>query len=72
MVTHVREDEKAQRLVYRPEDPNANEDGMVEMPNVNPVKEMADMISAQRSYEANITAIGSATQMANKALELGK
>ncbi len=72
MVTEIKEDEKPQRLVYKPDDPNANAEGYVEMPNVNPVKEMADMISAQRSYEANVTAIGAATQMANKALELGR
>ena len=72
LVTEIKEDEKPQRLVYKPDDPNANAEGYVEMPNVNPVKEMADMISAQRSYEANVTAIGAATQMANKALELGR
>ncbi|NDG84757.1 MAG: flagellar basal body rod protein FlgC [Proteobacteria bacterium] len=72
LVTDVKEDSKPQRLVYKPDDPHANADGYVEMPNVNPVKEMADMISAQRSYEANVTAIGAATQMANKALELGR
>ncbi|MBU6154110.1 MAG: flagellar basal body rod protein FlgC [Bdellovibrionales bacterium] len=72
LVTDVKEDTKPQRLVYKPDDPHANADGYVEMPNVNPVKEMADMISAQRSYEANVTAIGAATQMANKALELGR
>jgi flagellar basal-body rod protein FlgC len=72
LVTDIREDEKAPRMVFKPEDPRANEEGYVEMPNVNPVQEMADMISAQRSYEANINAIGAATQMANKALELGR
>jgi flagellar basal-body rod protein FlgC len=72
LVTDVREDTKPQRLVYKPDDPNANADGYIEMPNVNPVQEMANMISAQRSYEANVTAIGAATQMANKALELGR
>jgi flagellar basal-body rod protein FlgC len=72
LVTDVHEDTKKGRMVYRPEDPHANDEGYVEMPNVNPVKEMADMISAQRSYEANVTAIGAATQMANKALELGR
>ena len=72
LVTDVLEDTKPQRLVYKPEDPNANEEGYIEMPNVNPVQEMANMISAQRSYEANVTAIGAATQMANKALELGR
>ncbi len=72
LVTDVQEDTKPQRLVYKPDDPNANADGYIEMPNVNPVQEMANMISAQRSYEANVTAIGAATQMANKALELGR
>jgi flagellar basal-body rod protein FlgC len=72
LVTDVKEDVKPQRLVYKPDDPYANEEGYIEMPNVNPVAEMADMISAQRSYEANITAIGAATQMANKAMELGR
>ena len=72
LVTDVLEDTKQGRMVYKPEDPKANADGYVEMPNVNPVKEMSDMISAQRSYEANVTAIGAATQMANKALELGR
>ena len=72
LVTDVREDAKQGRMVYKPEDPHANDEGYVEMPNVNPVQEMADMISAQRSYEANVTAIGAATQMANKALELGR
>ena len=72
LVTDILEDSKPQRLVYKPEDPNANADGYIEMPNVNPVQEMANMISAQRSYEANVTAIGAATQMANKALELGR
>lgn len=72
LVTDVKEDMRPQRMVYKPEDPHANEEGYVEMPNVNPVQEMANMISAQRSYEANVTAIGAATQMANKALELGR
>jgi len=72
LVTDVRDDTHPQRMVYRPDDPHANEEGYVEMPNVNPVKEMADMISTQRSYEANASAIAAATQMANKALELGR
>ena len=42
------------------------------MPNVNPVEEMANMISAQRSYEANVTAMGTAKAMAQKALEIGR
>lgn len=72
LVTQVREDPRAPRMVYNPNHPKANEEGYVEMPNVNPVQEMANMISAQRSYEANVSAIGAASQMAMKALELGK
>ena len=72
LVTDVKEDDKPQRMVYNPSHPEADENGNVAMPNINPVKEMADMISAQRSYEANVNAITSATQMAQKALELGR
>ena len=72
LVTDVKEDTKPQRQVYKPEDPSADPDGYVYLPNVNPVAEMADMVSTQRSYEANVSAISAATQMANKALELGR
>jgi flagellar basal-body rod protein FlgC len=59
-------------LKYDPSHPDANEDGYVAMPNINVMKEMADMISAQRSYEANITTLNTTKSMAAKALELGK
>ena len=59
-------------LKYDPHHPDANEQGYVAMPNVNVMKETADMISAQRSYEANITAINTAKSMASKALEIGR
>ena len=72
LVTDVREDTKPPRLEYKPDDPRANADGYVEMPNVNPIQETADMVSAQRSYEADATVISAVTQMANKALELGR
>jgi flagellar basal-body rod protein FlgC len=72
LVTAIQEDTRPQRMVYNPTHKQANEEGYVEMPNVNPVQEVANMISAQRSYEANATAIATATQMANKALELGR
>ena len=71
-VTEVHEDERAPRLVYNPQHPDANADGYVAMPNVNTVEEMANMISAQRSYEANVTAMNAAKAMANKALEIGR
>ena len=51
---------RAPRMVYNPKHPQANADGYVAMPNVNPVEEMANMVSAQRSYEANVTAMNAA------------
>lgn len=71
-VVDVVEDERAPRMMYNPHHPDANADGYVPMPNVNPVEEMANMISAQRSYEANVTAMGAAKSMAQKALEIGR
>ncbi len=71
-VTSVTTDPTPPRLVYDPGNPDANKDGYVAMPNVNIVKEMIDMISATRAYEANVTAIDSAKTMASKALDIGK
>lgn len=71
-VTEIARDERPPRMVYNPSHPHANADGYVAMPNVNPVEETANMISAQRSYEANITAMNAAKAMAAKALEIGK
>lgn len=65
-------DQGPPRPVYNPTHPHANEDGIVLMPNVNPVKEMANMISAQRSYESNLSALNAAKSMAQKALEIGR
>jgi flagellar basal-body rod protein FlgC len=72
LVQDIVEDQRAPRMVYNPTHPQANQDGYVAMPNVNPVEEMANMISAQRSYEANVTAMNSAKSMAQKALEIGR
>lgn len=58
------------RMVYDPGHPDANQEGYVLYPNVNPVIEMTDMISATRSYEANLTLITSAKSMFLKALEI--
>lgn len=72
MVTEIHKDERPPRMVYNPQHPDANGEGYVAMPNVNTVEEMANMISAQRSYEANVTAMNAAKQMAQKALEIGR
>jgi len=71
-VTEIHEDTRPPRLVYNPAHPQANQDGYVAMPNVNTVEEMANMISAQRSYEANVTAMNAAKAMMQKALEIGR
>lgn len=69
-VTEIREDTSPFKLDYNPEHPDANEEGYVEMPNVDLAVEMIDMMAATRSYEANITAVNAFKSMALKALEI--
>ncbi|MGB9839446.1 flagellar basal body rod protein FlgC [Thermovenabulum sp.] len=71
-VAAIVEDQRPFKIVYDPAHPDADEKGYVRMPNVNIVEEMVDMISATRSYEANVTAINSTKSMISKALEIGK
>lgn len=71
-VVGIVDDPSPPRLVYDPQHPDANADGYVEMPNINVVTEMVDLISATRAYEANITAINAAKSMALKALDIGR
>lgn len=71
-VTDIIEDKSPPRLQYEPSHPDANAQGYVAYPNINVVEEMADMISATRAYEANITASKATMNMQMKALELGK
>jgi flagellar basal-body rod protein FlgC len=71
-VTEVISSDKPPVLKYDPSHPDANKDGYVAMPDINVMKEMADMISAQRAYEANISAINTSKSMAMKALEIGR
>ncbi len=56
------------RRVYRPGHPDAGEDGFLEMPNVNSVAEMVDMMSSSRAFEANLSAMKTSRTMASKAL----
>ena len=57
---------------YDPGHPDANEEGYVAYPNVNAIEEMVDMITASRAYEAGITALGTAVNMAERALGIGR
>ena len=71
-VTKIVEDNSPPRKVYNPSHPDAADDGYVDMPNISVLKEMVDMMSATRSYQANVTSIQSAKRMAMKALEIGR
>ena len=70
-VTRVVEDRSPAIMKYDPRHPDANEKGYVAMPNISLMEEMVNMISASRSYEANVTAMQIAKDMALKALEIG-
>jgi flagellar basal-body rod protein FlgC len=60
------------KQVYDPGHPDANQSGIVTMPNISSVEEMTNMVVASRSYEANLSALNNAKQMALKAIEIGK
>jgi len=69
-VAGIVEDPSDPRRVYDPGHPDADAQGYVTLPNVNPVTEMVDLISASRSYEANVTAMQTAKTLFSKTLEL--
>lgn len=71
-VVAIEKDTAPFKALYDPTHPDADPSGYVMLPNVNIVTEMVDMISAARSYEANVTAINSAKSMIGKALEISK
>jgi flagellar basal-body rod protein FlgC len=71
-VSEIVEDQSDFKLVYDPEHPDADENGYVNMPNVDSLKETVDMMEAYRAYQANITALNTTKQMAVKALEIGR
>lgn len=59
------------RREYRPDHPLADQDGYVNLPNVNPIEEMANMISASRSYQSNVEVLNTSKQMLMRTLSLG-
>ncbi|SFA41811.1 flagellar basal-body rod protein FlgC [Parageobacillus thermantarcticus] len=71
-VTEIVEDPTPFKLVYDPSHPDADPNGYVRLPNVDPLKEMVDLMSATRSYEANVTVFNATKGMLMKALEIGK
>lgn len=71
-VSQIAQDAAPPRLEYDPGHPQANAQGYVAYPNINPVEEMVDMITASRAYEAGITSMTTAVNMAERALGIGK
>jgi len=71
-VVDIHKDTAPPRKVHDPRHPDADKDGYVQLPNIQVMTEMVNMIAATRAYEANTTAINSAKQMAMKALEIGR
>lgn len=71
-VVEVGEDPSPFKLRYDPTDPDANEEGYVEMPNVDLVKEITDGMAASQAYSANITAFNLLKTVISKGLEIGK
>jgi flagellar basal-body rod protein FlgC len=69
-VAGVVKDTTPNRMVYDPGHPDANAQGYVAMPNVDPVTEMVDLITASRAYESNVTAMQAAKTMFTKTLDL--
>jgi len=70
-VSDIVSDMRDFRQVYDPGHPDANEKGIVLMPNINPVEEMANLLNASRSYEANLAALQTARQLALKSIDIG-
>jgi flagellar basal-body rod protein FlgC len=69
-VDSVRVDDRAPELRYQPGHPDANSDGYVAYPNLNPAEEMVDLLSATRSYQANVSAVSAAKDMIQRSIDL--
>ena len=71
-VAQIAEDPTEFKLVYDPTHPDANEDGYVELPNVDMVKEITDAIAASQAFSSNVTAFNTLKSVIAKGLEIGK
>lgn len=70
IVDKIVRDDTAPKMKYEPNHPDADANGYVAYPNINPVVEMADLVEATRAYQANVAAFESAKNMANSAISL--
>ena len=71
-VAAVLKDPSPPQQVYDPKHPDADENGYVGLPNVNPVEEIVNLVSAARSFEANLTAISITRELVERSIELGR
>lgn len=71
-VTQIVEDESPMKIVYDPTHPDADEDGYLELPNVDMVKEMADAMAASRAFASNVTAFNTLKSVISSGLEVGR
>lgn len=71
-VSNILPDGRDFKQIYDPNHPDANAQGVVETPNINPIEEMANIMIASRAFEANLAVLNTAKQMALKAIEIGK
>ena len=71
-VSSIDQDSREPNKIYAPYHPYAGADGMLEVPNISPIEEMLDLVTASRAYEANLAAMKQAKDMADKTVQLGK
>ena len=71
-VTQILEDDAPMKIIYDPTHPDADEDGYLEMPNVDMVKEIADAMAASRAFASNVTAFNTLKSVISSGLEIGR
>lgn len=71
-VAGIRQSSRAPRQIFDPKHPDANTDGYVSLPDINVIEEMVDLMSAVRSYEANLTAYNTTKGLVRRLLEIGR
>ena len=71
-VVGIRQSARPPRKIFDPNHPDANTEGYVSLPDINPIEEMVDMLSAVRSYEANLSAYNMTKSLIRRILDIGR
>ena len=71
-IDRIIKDQRQEITKYEPSHPDADEDGMLKLPNISPIEEMLDIITAARAYEANLKALKQSKAMAEKTIQMGR